>query len=542
MEWQLMTKGQILFALSTMMFSVACVVFQARSAPQIVADVPTSKVSNFGRAVWQDQESEKEEMKFPPAEDLVKDWEQPEFALFISGRMHGYIEPCGCVGLDRQKGGLLRRHTAQKIVKSRGWNVVSIDTGNQIQRFSQQALIKLRTAFRGICRTMNYDAIGLGPDDVTKAPSDDLAQIIVDNRLNDNQFVCANVVVLDEFVNQPFRVINSGEKTIGVTSLIGDEHLDAIKDNALTKMTMAEALKAVAPKLKAANCDLLVCTVHATPEACEALAKQFPVFDLMVCAGGPGDPKNLPDRVVVGEHVTQIILTGKKGMHIGIVGYYGDRTKLKYERVPLDARFEDSEAIKEHFLEYQKTLKQLYTSGRLGDITPQPHPSGNTYLGSDACQACHQAEFNIWKNQNGGPHTHATDDLKQNPNDDRVWVQRNYDPECLSCHVTGWNPQKFYPYESGYVDFEKDLHLHTSGCENCHGPGSAHVRDQDLVKAGQLAEDDPAVRKANRGMRLTKARAKREHCMQCHDLDNSPDFLEEDGFNTYWEQIEHGGG
>ena len=68
------------------------------------------------------------------------------------------------------------------------------------------------------------------------------------------------------------------------------------------------------------------------------------------------------------------------------------------------------------------------------------------------------------------------------------------------------------------------------------------MRDQDLVKAGRLAEDDPVVRKSNRGMRLTKAKAKREHCMQCHDLDNSPDFLEEDGFNTYWEQIEHGGG
>ena len=116
---------------------------------------------------------------------------------------------------------------------------------------------------------MNYDAIGLGPDDVTKAPSDDLAQIIVDNRLNDNQFVCANVVVLDEFVNQPFRVINSGEKTIGVTSLIGDEHLDAIKDNALTKMTMAEALKAVAPKLKA-------CLLYTSPSPRDRQKSRMP--------------------------------------------------------------------------------------------------------------------------------------------------------------------------------------------------------------------------------------------------------------------------
>ena len=538
-----MTKGQLLFALTAFFLSVICVGIKTWSTPQdsmVVAGVETNTVSTFGSFNQEDQQDD--EPKFPPAEELLREWEKPEFALFISGRLHGYIEPCGCVGLDRQKGGLLRRHTAQGIVKALGWNVVSIDTGNQIRRFSQQALEKLRTAYQGICGTMQYDAVGLGPDDITKAPSENLAQIIVDNRDNDDQIICANVVVLDEFVNQPYRIVQSGEKKIGVTSIIGDEHLEAIKDNAITKSSVADALKKIGPQLQGFKCDLLVCTVHASPEECVALAKAFPIFDLLVCAGGPGDPKDRPDRIVVGEHVTQIIFTGKKGMHIGVVGFYGDRGNLKYERVPLDARFIDSEEIKVHFKKYQSTLKQLYVAGQLRDINPRPHPSGNTFLGSESCRDCHQEEFNIWQNQNGGPHTQATIDLAQNPNDDRVWVQRDYDPEFLSCHVTGWNPQKYYPYESGFLNHEQDVNLTTSGCENCHGPGSAHVRDQDLVAAGQLNEKDAAVKKSNRGVRITKAKAKREHCMQCHDLDNSPDFLEEDGFETYWEQIKHGGG
>ena len=69
------------------------------------------------------------------ADDLVKDWGKPKFVLFISGRQHGYIEPCGCITLARQKGGLMRRHAVQKMLQARGWDVVSIDAGNQVRRF-----------------------------------------------------------------------------------------------------------------------------------------------------------------------------------------------------------------------------------------------------------------------------------------------------------------------------------------------------------------------------------------------------------------------
>jgi hypothetical protein len=32
----------------------------------------------------------------------------------------------------------------------------------------------------------------------------------------------------------------------------------------------------------------------------------------------------------------------------------------------------------------------------------------------------------------------------------------------------------------------------------------------------------------------------REHCIKCHDMDNSPDFHETDAFeDVYWPQIEH---
>ena len=40
---------------------------------------------------------------------LFQGWGKPDVALLITGRQHGYIEPCGCTGLTNQRGGLARR-------------------------------------------------------------------------------------------------------------------------------------------------------------------------------------------------------------------------------------------------------------------------------------------------------------------------------------------------------------------------------------------------------------------------------------------------
>lgn len=544
----MITKSQLCFATSALALSIVCAGITACSGPTdslIMSSVHVNASAARGKMkelTDQNLVQDEEKITFPPAEDLVKDWEKPDFALFISGRLHGYIEPCGCVGLDRQKGGLLRRHSVQKLLADRGWDLVSIDSGNQVRRKSQQALIKMRTVFLSLCRTMGYHAIGLGPDDILKTSSDDLAQRIIDSIDAENPFMCANIAVLDESLTNRFIIVEAGGKKIGITAILGDEYVEQINDDSIIKESAAEGMQRVIPKLQAENCDLLVCTIHSSPESCIALAKQFPEFDLLVSSGGAGDPKMLPDRIESGDHVTQMIFTGKKGMHIGIVGFYGDRANLKYERVPLDARFTDSEDIKQRFINYQNTLKTLYTSGQLRDVRPRPHPTGATYVGSKACAECHQEEYKIWEKQSGGPHTQATIDLEQNPNNDRMWVQRQYDPECLSCHVTGWNPQEFYPYETGYIDHEKDVHLYGSGCENCHNPGSEHIRVQRLVKDGKLDKRSPEALETNKAVRLRKAVARRSHCMQCHDLDNSPDFLVEGAFKKYWAEIEHGDG
>ena len=57
----------------------------------------------------------------------------------------------------------------------------------------------------------------------------------------------------------------------------------------------------------------------------------------------------------------------------------------------------------------------------------------NSYIGSQACQECHQKEFSQWSHSS---HVTAFNTLRT--------VGREYYPECVTCYVTGSG------YESGY--------------------------------------------------------------------------------------------
>jgi hypothetical protein len=153
------------------------------------------------------------------------------------------------------------------------------------------------------------------------------------------------------------------------------------------------------------------------------------------------------------------------------------------------------------------------------------------------CAECHSKAAEIYAKT---PHSHATDTLvKLNP-------PRHFDPECLSCHVTGWEPQKYFPFETGFVGLKQTPALVGNGCENCHGPAAEHV----AAETGESDANDEQIEQLRAALRLKIVpnegnKEKQvyneggvvEMCMHCHDLDNSPDF----DFQTYWPKVKHVG-
>jgi nitrate/TMAO reductase-like tetraheme cytochrome c subunit len=155
-------------------------------------------------------------------------------------------------------------------------------------------------------------------------------------------------------------------------------------------------------------------------------------------------------------------------------------------------------------------------------VHPQAESNGR-FVGSKACEECHKKSYKTWQKT---AHAAAYATLAN------LDPPRNFDPECISCHVVGWHPTKCFPYQSGYESAKATPQLENVGCEDCHGPGEKHV-------AAEQGTDAALQKKMQQAMVITKTQATDPHsskeCQSCHDGDNSPAF----DFKKYWPLIEH---
>jgi hypothetical protein len=467
---------------------------------------------------------------------IFVDWPNPDVALVFSGEQDGYLEPCGCAGLENQKGGLRRRFMMLEELRDKGWPIIAMDAGGQQKRTGVQAEMKQDFSYRALAK-MQYAAVGIGPEDLRL----DLLPIVINLDDPSEQFVSANVAVGDfesEFWKR-FKVVEAGGMKIGITSVLGRKELEGFKNSAdFAFMDPVEALQQVVPEMKKANCDQLVLLAHAAPDEAKELARRFPDFNWVTAAHGADEPPKEPEKIKGSN--AHLIEVGHKGMYVVVVGLYknGDPA-FRYQRVPLDHRFADAAPITEMHKEYQDRLKQIVAqSGWSGlGLKPSPHLSGRRFAGSQACAECHSNATIVHEKT---PHAHATETLvKLDP-------PRQFDPECLSCHATGWEPQKYFPFESGFEGLKDTPELVGNGCENCHGPAAQHV----AAERGETEADDAEMEALRAALRLKivenegnkpgqvyKEGGVVDMCMQCHDLDNSPAF----DFQTYWPKIIHEG-
>jgi hypothetical protein len=453
-------------------------------------------------------------------------WPQPDVVLFVTGDQHGYIEPCGCTGLENQKGGVARRFTFLKQLRQRNWDLVPVDAGNQIRRIGKQAAIKFEKS-AGALSQMQYEAVGFGPGDMNLSVGELIATTYPDSPEN-AMFVSANIVLIDPEFLPTHKIVRQGDWKIGLSSILDPEALEAPVGSDVTIQPIKTSAEKVLGEMNAAGANFRVLTFFGDEEVAKQLMADVPGFDLIVVSGGYGEPTYRPQSIDGSD--AKMIVTGNKGMYVGLVGLYQNRP-MKYARVALTHEFEDAPEMRKLMADYQKQLEQLGLTG-LG-LSPTPHLSGHQFVGTEACAKCHTSAYDVWKYT---AHVDATKHIVE-PTEGRGDVPRHFDPECLSCHVTGWDPQGYKPYETGYWSLADSSHLTGNGCENCHGPGSAHVAAEQ--EDSGVSEEEKLKLRLQMQLPLEKAK---EHCMKCHDLDNSPDFHEEGAFeDEYWPQVEHYG-
>ncbi|MEY2725932.1 MAG: Hydroxylamine oxidoreductase-linked cytochrome [Planctomycetota bacterium] len=463
-------------------------------------------------------------------------WPKPAAVLVATGEQQGYFEPCGCTA--NQLGGMTRRAGLFRKLQDLNWDVRGVDVGSLSRRTGLQAQIKFETSLQAL-RELNYVAMGIGPEELRLDPGYLLSQHLTEGS-EFLAFVSANLTFFgSRDVGTPLakQIITPGGLRIGITSVLSEtlkkEVFPANAPPADAEWTEPQqALTAVLEEFKAEQVQFRVLLAQATLEESREFARQFPEFNIIITAQGFGDGEQKTETI----GSVQLIQAGEKGKTAGVIGIYPNdpAQPIRFELVKLTGdTFGDDPAMIKLMDDYQRRLTEQQV---VAAEMPAGHPSGASFVGSQKCGECHTKALAVWEKT---AHAHAFESLDprfNRPGAERLHaISRINDPECLSCHVTGWDPQNYVRFRSGFLNQsfattgeERNLEKLLAGnqCENCHGPGSQHV---ELIESSA----DKAV--AGESVRVTLEQARSNTCVRCHDGDNSPEF----DFDKYWEQVKH---
>lgn len=288
---------------------------------------------------------------------------------------------------------------------------------------------------------------------------------------------------------------------VGIIAALSEVLVDQyMQDKIGIKATpVREALKHDLAEVRSKS-DIVVLLFHGDLKTARALATEFPDIDIIL----DGHPTDQPlDKA---EQIGKTILatTKSSGKYVGkmVLDIAADRkiTKFECEYLPVDKTYPDDEEMVKLVAQNDKDIEDYYARmrtqyTRYSTDTTQPRQP-KPFVTVNKCRECHPAEFTAWSKTK---HAHAWDALTKD--------SRSTNPECVSCHTTGFKLQ------GGFTSLNETPDLTQVQCEMCHGPGIIHSR------------------RANKDYGAVSMTA----CVQCHNRANSPKF----DYATYKPKILH---
>lgn len=525
-----------------------------------------------------------------PKPALFSDWPQqkPALVVVLSGQEFGYIQKCGCS--SPQLGGLERRYNFIEQLRQRGWPVIAVDVGDiAYQRgLREQALMKYALSMKALAR-MGYVAVGVGKHEFEMPLLDTLAEytlqqqpgapprVLAANLLNrqENFPFDQNTSMVEEFVIEGGR---DGKPKVAIAGVVGASVIEQVafdpkqpnlgRNRAHQFEANAKTLPRVLQQIAPHNPDVHLLLYQGSEREAIELAKVFPQFDIILCLSREDEPPGLPTPVGLrpgtNQAKTLIISVGHKGRYVGVVGLFRTNNPaspfdFRYQLVPLGEEYETKpgadadQPVLRLLQEYAQEIKDKQFLARQPQVMHPTQirfaPQQVSYVGNDRCVGCHQSAAEVWDHSK---HSHAYEALE---NIAKRPTLRNFDPECVVCHVVGFGIQ------TGYTTAERTPHLKNVGCESCHGPGSLHADNAekwakkleplnpDYVASMSPWKIKPQDRLANKDklkevyegkQKLTPAEQQivirvSDMCAKCHDPDNDPHFRLE----KYWPEVAH---
>ncbi len=493
----------------------------------------------------------------PPG--LFAGWQKPEVVLVLSGQMFGYYQPCGCS--HPQKGGQARRYNFIQTLKDKGWPVVALDVGDIAQGRGkgiapyEQALLKYTAAMKNL-KAMDYAGIGIGPHEFLMPFEDAISQYALNEPAP--PLLAANLLDLKEaFFDtiKPWTIVERGKARVGVIGLVAPSVAQKVKaekirfadDNAAVLRKALADMKGkvdfgvvlyqgrTVEPMAGVKIDPKEDEALSLAKYCEELGKvdaALPRIHVILAraASSPQGPRDNesdepPSQPVHQVGATQthstvhqvggimIVSIGHKGRYMGVVGASraANSFELRYQLVPIGPEWETPKGRSNPVMEIiQKYAEDVKSKNLLAGYSRHKHPVQVSfpeaeYVGSAECKRCHGDAYKIWE-KSGHAHAYKALEKPQHPS------LRQYDGECIVCHVVG------FQHPTGYLDKQNDADLNVAlrgvGCESCHGPGSAHIQDRKNQKLHQLMNPWKYVPDKGRMQFIN------DSCMKCHDPDN----------------------
>jgi hypothetical protein len=473
---------------------------------------------------------------------LFRGWPKPDLVLLLSAQQHGYMLPCGCS--RPQLGGLERRYNLLELLKEKGWPVAAFDLGDVAQKEGPQkmpnvaGLIKYRYSMDAL-KLMNYSAVGLGEYEGALTLFETLGNWALNN--DSPRVLAANLSERDtKFPGQLAATQMVDPKTIpgvgftvGAASVIGPDVTATIKEPGVKFTDNRTALPQTVKELDGKKADLRVLLYQGLPKEARACAAAFPQFQVVLALCESDEPPSESDTI----GNTLLATIGHKGKHVGVVGVYktGNPKKpfeLRYQLVTLGEEFmtPEAERARHPVVELmERYTKELKADNYLAKVGQSKHPlqlevSGvtPTYVGSKKCEQCHQSAYNVWEHSK---HAKAYQTLVEV----KMPSLRQYDPECIICHTTG------YGHVSGFENLEKTPKLINVGCESCHGPASEHVRETNNLQWRKLLNPWKAPANETPAQKSKRIGTIDQMCQKCHDQDNDVHYK----FEKRWPDVDH---
>ena len=407
------------------------------------------------------------------------------FTVFLTGNELGALKPCGCSG--GQLGGLDRRREVLSSVPRQ--RKLIVDTGSLVEGDREQDLIKFSIMIQAFSM-LDYDVVNLTEKDFEIAQNLGFLRNPVVGFISSHG---TNESISAKFANR--YLLQDKPIVVAVAAF----------DAKSARIEQIEELFPPHTGLQAVNILILS---HCDTTTIDSIINMVPAVDCLVCPSDSDEPRVIGDD----NERPLVISVGRFGRYVCRLDIKAakdkDRLELSFHAIPIVEDLRQGPSLVRLYKDYQQLVKE---TNLLAKFPRFILPNDLKYVGSETCKQCHEYEYERWSTK---AHARAYATL--------VKAGTQYDPECVVCHVVGME------YESGFISEQKSPHLKDVGCENCHGPGSEHIKT--LGKAKTVARASSPWRHGQDG-RATAS------CLDCHTPETSGDYTGNE--QLYLEKIRH---